>query len=76
VQNVPFNMIGGDSRFVHRCVSVVKNSASHHMFSTKFADTDTDMNISKRKRGTSLINSGRPARFALAGLTCQLSCNL
>jgi len=24
VQNVPFNMIGGDSRFVHRCVSVVK----------------------------------------------------
>jgi hypothetical protein len=44
------------------------------MFSTKFADTDTDMNISKR--GTSLINSGRPARFALAGLTCQLSCNL
>jgi hypothetical protein len=45
------------------------------MFSTKFADTDTDMNISKR--GTSLINSGRPARFALAGLSpasCHVTC--
>ena len=48
------------------------------MFSTKFADTDTDMtDISNvQAGGTSLINSGRPARFALAGLTCQLSCNL
>jgi hypothetical protein len=37
---------------------VCSNSfATHHMYSTKFADTDTDMNISKRKRGTSLINT-------------------